>query len=838
MVRRLSGIMAAMMLAASVQAATHVEWKNEKVIVHCDKADEWDKNMRIDDAVQWNGRPTACWEHAKRVSIRLPKAPKDWSTHTHVRLFIHSAVKTGSGFIIMLESENPASNGPDYYHLRFYIDWEGWKEFRVPIRKIGPARNPLGYDKLEGVQFISQGWGFTPDPRVVIHFGDISFVDSEEYMMTEGELFDALDFSNPGLEEAGKAWGKKDVDETRKLTAAYFRNRTSVPWRFDPHKIDSKIRHNKAAADRTVAGGMTEVCVDYTYPNGDIDWLYNHTFADPKLPNNNEWQWQLNRMGFWENLGRTYWATQDEIYAQTFVKHLRSWTQQCLEPGDSGNYAKSSWRTIECGIRLLGSWPSAYHYFLHSKSFTDEDLILFLRSSLEQMRHLRKYPTGGNWLTMEMNGVYTFASLFPEFKESKEARLDAMDRIYKSMKGQFLPDGAQFELTPGYHQVALGNIMAIADSALRTNHMDELPSDFIEFLEKAFEYNVKLATPNRDMPRYNDSWRVDVVNSSRRAMSYFPKNETFRWIATDGKEGKEPPYKSCFLPYAGYTAMRSSWSRDANYVSFDVGPLGNAHVHQDKLSLSIWAGGQDILFDDGGGCYESSPFRSYATSAYGHNTILVDGKGQARDHRDPKNRVVSEPIDAHWLSMDEYDYACGTYNQGFGKADALIATQTRQVLFLKPGIVLVADTMEPNDDATHTYQARWNVNCTQLKDVVAGHPALATTLEGKKNLVVVPLLTDGLESRWVSKQETPEVLGWYVIKDAGPYIPAATICHTINGSGIRRFLTMFVILEPGEQSPVKSVKQLSDKSAEVAFADGRVMTIAMEREQLNYSFAK
>ena len=105
-------------------------------------------------------------------------------------------------------------------------------------------------------------------------------------------------------------------------------------------------------------------------------------------------------------------------------------------------------------------------------------------------------------------------------------------------------------------------------------------------------------------------------------------------------------------------------------------------------------------------------------------------------------------------------------------------------------------------------------------------------------LVVVPLLTNGLESRWVSKQEKPEVLGWYVIKDAGPYIPAATICHTINGNGIRRFLTMFVILEPGEQSPVKSVKQLSDKSAEVAFADGRVMTIAMEREQLNYSFAK
>ena len=59
--------------------------------------------------------------------------------------------------------------------------------------------------------------------------------------MTEEEFFDALDFGNPGLEKAGSAWAKKDLDETRKLTATYFRNRTSVPWRFDPHKINRKL---------------------------------------------------------------------------------------------------------------------------------------------------------------------------------------------------------------------------------------------------------------------------------------------------------------------------------------------------------------------------------------------------------------------------------------------------------------------------------------------------------------------------------------------------------------------------------------------------------------------
>ncbi len=826
--------MAAVMMAAGA-AAVSAEVENETVIVHGDRAEEWDEAVTIDETVQWNGRPTACWAHAKTTDVVLPKAPADWSTYTHVRLFVRSAAKTDSRFLLTLSSENPNTEGWDYYYAWFTVDWEGWKEFVLPIQRFSHSRNPLGFNKINGVKLFAKGWGMTPDPRTVIHFGDISFVDSDAGMFTEKALFEALDFSWPGLESAGAAWAAGDVDETRRRTADYFRHRTSVPWRFDPHAIDRNVRHNKAAADRTVAGEVRQVSVDYTFPNGDIDWLYNPTLVDPNIPDTNEWQWQLNRMEFWPDLGRTYWATQDESYAKTFVKHLRSWTSQCLEPSDSGRYGQSSWRTIECGIRLSGTWPNAYHYFLHSPSFTDADLLLFLRSSLEQMRHLLKYPTDGNWLTMEMNGVYTFASLFPEFKEAAAARRDAMDRIYASMKRQFLPDGAQFELTPGYHQVALDNVMAIADNALRTKHMDELPADFVAFLEKAFEFNVKMMTPNRDIPRYNDSWRVNVAYISRRAMAYFPDNTTFPWIATDGKEGKEPPYGSCFLPWAGYVAMRSSWSWDANYVSFDVGPLGNAHVHQDKLSLTIWAGDLDLLFDDGGGYYEASPFRSYSISAYSHNTVLVDGKGQMRDPRDPKNKISTEPIDAQWVTTSEQDYARGTYNQGFGKVDDRIATQTRQVLFLKPAIVLVADTMEPNDEASHRYQARWHLNDTMLQEAMAGHPALMTTLKDKKNLMVVPLLTEGLECRWASKQETPELLGWYVKKDKDPYRPAATVCHTVSGSGVRRFLTMFVILEPGQVSPIKEVTQNSDTSATVAFTDGRRMTVAMERDRLTYA---
>jgi len=161
-------------------------------------------------------------------------------------------------------------------------------------------------------------------------------------LMTDNELFQFLDLNHPGLEEVKEAMAKGDVESAKKLLADYLRNRTSVPWGFDPHNIDRSIRYSKPYADQTVAGEVQVIGVPYVFPNGDIDWFYNPTKVRDDLPDDNEWQWQLGRMGYWGNLGRTYWGTGDELYAQTFVKHLRSWTKQCPRPDDSGNYANSA----------------------------------------------------------------------------------------------------------------------------------------------------------------------------------------------------------------------------------------------------------------------------------------------------------------------------------------------------------------------------------------------------------------------------------------------------------------------------------------------------------------
>jgi len=89
----------------------------------------------------------------------------------------------------------------------------------------------------------------------------------------------------------------------------------------------------------------------------------------------------------------------------------------------------------------------AYHLFLTSPSFTDDAIIDMLKSFIEHARHLMRWPTSGNWLAMEANGLMHIGVMFPELREAAEWRSTATKRLYAELDRQVYPDGAQIELT-------------------------------------------------------------------------------------------------------------------------------------------------------------------------------------------------------------------------------------------------------------------------------------------------------------------------------------------------------------------------------------------------------
>ena len=105
---------------------------------------------------------------------------------------------------------------------------------------------------------------------------------------------------------------------------------------------------------------------------------------------------------------------------------------------------------------------------------------------------------------MEMSGLYSVGALFPEFKDAADWRSFAAGKLAEEARTQFLPDGAQDELSTEYQNVALGNILKIAQVARWTGRLAELPAGYTAPLEKGYEYQLDIMAPDHFNPKWNN----------------------------------------------------------------------------------------------------------------------------------------------------------------------------------------------------------------------------------------------------------------------------------------------------------------------------------------------
>ena len=632
------------------------------------------------------------------------------------------------------------------------------------------------------------------------------------------ELFEALNLDCPGLEKVKLAMSEEDILLAKQELAEYFRTRSNVKYFIDPKgALDPKQRdseYDTRKADKICENTLESCGIDYKF-GPEIDWSINPT----KLKYS-EWTWQLSRHFFWITLGQAYWATGNEKYARAFVNQLRSWIIQNPCPTTSGNDVGSRWRTIETGIRMGSSWPSAYHYFLLSPSFDDASLLLYLKSTYEHANHLSEFPTQGNWLCMEMNGLYHVGTLFPEFKEAKYWRETAAKCLYKEMDTQVYPDGAQRELAPGYHGVSLRNFVG-AYRIAKLNGLD-LPEDYVKRFERMYETYMNITSPTGEAPAVNDSYWRDARHALSQGLQFFPERKDFQYIATTGREGIKPDFTSIFMPYAGWYSMRSGWDTRALYAFFDVGPFGMAHQHEDKLSFILYAYGNRLITEGGIYAYDESQWRKYILSARAHNVVRIDGLDQ---HRKGVKRFTAQntPLENRWTTNPTYDFAEGIYNEGFGLKRQLKITQTRSILFIKPNkqkevsYWIVIDVMTPSDEKQHVYDTWFHFNTGNAKIIPEWNAAVSTDPKSA-NMLIAPLSSQKPALEIVTGQEQPEVQGW-VPAEGYDMRPVATPIFTQTATGQITQAYIFLPIEREQEHQLQDI-QCKDARFTITFKDG------------------
>ena len=531
-------------------------------------------------------------------------------------------------------------------------------------------------------------------------------------LLTDKEFFVALDERCEGLLPAISAAKEENYSEAVRLFADFIRKNLPVERFLSMEKEPPVLTESLLEkAEKILNNELTSCGISYKF-EGEVDWFYN-----PTPEKYGEWPWQLSRHFDIHKLALLYRLTGDEKYVKGVVRLLDSWMKQAIRPEYTAPRGENTcWRTIECGIRMLSSWPDIIHYTIRSPILSDRFITDLFKSIYEQGTRLVNRLTHGNWLIMELCGLFNVSVLYPYFKTSDEWREISLSRFLAEMEGQIHPDGFQYELTTGYHDVVIVNIANVMKRSL--TYGLGFSQKLLDVMKKMLYVYVHLMQSGGLTPDINDGSSDPASSFISKYISFFPDEPVFKFLLTDGKEGHAPDFTSSVLKNCGFVSFRDSWDINATTAFFDGGKLGKAHSHEDKLNLLVYAAGEPILTEAGKYAYDSSDMRRYSVSSFGHNVATINGHGQARrSNFEWTDDMLTSEEPLEFTQCDRFDRAVAVYDEDFGGEDKIKATHERSVTFVKKPLVgapyfIVKDTVKSEKSAERSFL--WHVNTDEL----------------------------------------------------------------------------------------------------------------------------
>ncbi len=585
------------------------------------------------------------------------------------------------------------------------LTFDGWRQVSVPLEAFGDLWRiservqvvnfglTLGGGTARPAELLLDDVAFVTQPRGEIVQEAIAFPPADIAVKDEEEFFGLLDLDRPELRDIRAAVQAGDWDAAKRIWARHLETRETPRWTWSRHDkvrivqlFDEKfggLKRYVPAADRVLGRDFEWLGVRKQLDHN-IDWLQGPT----------EWTHVLSRFAYWQDLGYAYWATGDAKYAADFVYMLHDWIADNPVPRiltNSRGPHGTVWRTLETGIRG-DLWFDVMALFMDAPEFDAQAKYEMTRSLVEHARHLHRYTVAfryGNWQVVECTGLAAIGIMLPEFREAADWRERAFDYLVQHMEKDVYPDGAHYELTPGYHTWVMERFLKAA-LLCRANGY-EVPG-LLDRHEKMFEFLMHISKPNRRFPPLGDAGTGGSIEGnmglgallySRGDMRYLGTESVLPgWVWLFGPDVPEryaalkaspPAFTSSALPVANYCMMRTGWERNDRYLLFDCARWGGGHSHQDRLQVILYAG-RDLLIDPGIYSYDEPLSRTYLRKGVAHNVLLIDGGEQ----------LQSDPKLLSWATSQVADFAAGEI-----EADGL--RQRRSVLFVRPDYWVVVD---------------------------------------------------------------------------------------------------------------------------------------------------
>ncbi len=130
--------------------------------------------MRDTQVVKVGGSSARWDDHVKNRAATFEGIPSDWSGFDNLEFWLNSKVANGASLMLIISSENPETEGIDYWSRKITVDWAGWRHFRIPIKSLGRgARKPRGWDQIDRLYFTASGWNCEPREDTVLWIDDV-----------------------------------------------------------------------------------------------------------------------------------------------------------------------------------------------------------------------------------------------------------------------------------------------------------------------------------------------------------------------------------------------------------------------------------------------------------------------------------------------------------------------------------------------------------------------------------------------------------------------------------------------------------------------------------------
>jgi len=578
--------------------------------------------------------------------------------------------------------------------------------------------------------------------------------------LSDGEFFSYLKYEDYNLREVRESYRDRNFDQARKGLVEYYRGRKEPCFLFPRPGLEEtrKMLRDITSSYRAVIESADRVCahtmqvpagasrsfgtfIDWFSDFDGKSWIYCHVSELNRKLSEKHFQklydlsnlsitLEFNKHQHLVELGRAYFLSREERYAQEFVIELEDWIEK-----NPLNWGVNWLEPLTVAQRSI-SWVFALGLFLSSPHLTPEIFCHVLKNIFLHgaylVEHCMDKTTKPAKLIGLASALYMISILFPEFEFSERWR----DRALKLLEGevtlQISPDGVHREQSLGL-QCLLTEFLLLPLIFDRIHHRS--PSPLISMaVERSLDFLLHNIQPNGKTQVFGEMpltkvWRIGqaphedyrallalgalLFNRSDLKWAAGACEEVILWFfqeeglrSYDAITPKAPSTLSRAFGEGGFVVSRDTWEKDSNYCLCHSGPrkkwgfiekgMEGLNLHRDLLNFALTIRGEPFIIETGS--YRGKKkFSSYFSRTSAHNVIVIDGREQSMYKNFKGSRKFLQWLKTRWLFNEDFDYVVSG-SPGFEDLKSHVIHR-REIMYLKgKKWFVIKDTLEGFDE--------------------------------------------------------------------------------------------------------------------------------------------